>query len=181
MERAGLETEVCVAGGQRSGRHDGDLLTALDLVAAVVVGLDENPGGDVLDLGVVVRGAFVDGADAGGVGRGRAAVRGLRLGGSGGRIAGRVLRSLLRDGGGLRGGIRGQEERGREGGEQRERGGEGCVARSHQGLLSAAVPPCGRDARGGDCFGHAPAPDAGGGCFRALGVSGRHEHDHDEA
>ena len=59
-----LEVEAGVAGGQRGGGHDGDLLTALDLVAAVVVGLDEHRVGDVLDLGVVVRRAFVDGADA---------------------------------------------------------------------------------------------------------------------
>ena len=40
--RLALEVEAGVAGGQRGGGHDGDLLAALDLVAAVVVGLDED-------------------------------------------------------------------------------------------------------------------------------------------
>ena len=53
----------------------------------------------------------------------------------------------------------------RDGGDQRERGGEGCVARSHQGLLTAAVPRCGRAREGRRlCCCHAPAPDSGGGC-----------------
>ena len=135
---------MCVTGGQPGGGHDGDLLAALDLVAAVFVGLDEQRVGDVLDLGVVVWGAFVDGEDAVGSRRRGAAVRWLRRDGSGGRIAGRVLRRLLRYGDGLRGGIGGQEDRGREGCDQHQRGGEGCVAHPHQGLLTAAVPDCGR-------------------------------------
>ena len=68
LQRLALEVEAGVVGGQRGGGHDGDLLAALDLVAAVVVGVDEHRVGDVLDLGVVVWGAFVDGEDA--VGRG---------------------------------------------------------------------------------------------------------------
>ena len=66
---APLEVEAGVAGGQRGGRDDSDLLAALDLVAAARVGGQEHVGGNVRDPWVVVRGAFVDGADAVGVGR----------------------------------------------------------------------------------------------------------------
>ena len=177
-------------------------------------------GGDVLDLGVVVGGAFVDGADAvcsrrrgapvprergegrhgglvrvdrqhagcgraaavaapagEGVGRivparreprfGRLSVRGRARGinaaagtGRDGQgvgpqrrerrrrpTGGRVLRSLPRCGGGQGADGRGQEDRAARAASSSERGGEGCVARSHQGLLSAVGSTLWRDAR----------------------------------
>ena len=60
------------------------------------------------------------------------------------------------------------QERRRQGGEEHERRGDGCVARSHQGFLTAAVPDCGAC----DCCSwrrdRAAAP-------------GREQHDHEEA
>ena len=62
-----LQIEPGVARRQGRSRDDGDLQPALDLVASIRVGREQQIGGNVLNLGVVVGGAEVDGADAVGV------------------------------------------------------------------------------------------------------------------
>ena len=81
-----LKVEAGPTGRQWGGGDYGDLVAAFDLVAAVVVGREQQLCRDVLDLRIVVGRALVDGTDAVGVGRGSAAVGGER--GEGGSDAG---------------------------------------------------------------------------------------------